>query len=355
LLYWQGHEVLYTATDSLQFDSPRCVGRQRSEVRNAIYDWSEDRVASLDSEGVIRIWSRADGSRFELVFDRYVDGQAEALRAFDRTGRYLVYLRNNRSRIDVLDLAHPDALPLRLLPEQNFVHNASFTPDGNWLTSGWFDDRLGGGHEVYFYEMTHPRPRAFRCLPEEDHVSPNFFLPDGETLVARSRGKEIQLATVKTTEPTIRSLWNNPFGRFECAVAGPDGRHICVNNKRRQRVLLIPLDGSEPTELGRPEGIIFGMAIEPGGRRVAFSGGQLHPVGMPDRPIIYIHDIASGEQDTLVAEGECGFYGVEFLPGNRLCSYSHEGLLIWDLESGEHERISTRPYKAVPPDRKSVV
>jgi WD40 repeat protein len=150
------------------------------------------------------------------------------------------------------------------------------------------------------------------------------------------------LCEVMTREPDCRSLWRNPYGRFECSSPGPDGRFVCVNNFRKDRVLVIPLDGSEPIVLDKPQGIIYGMAVEPGGRRVAVSGGYLHPKGMPDDPIVTIHDLQTGKKQVLQAEGECGFYGVGFLPDEKLFSYSHEGLLLWDLTSGQYELVSDR-------------
>jgi WD40 repeat protein len=160
--------------------------------------------------------------------------------------------------------------------------------------------------------------------------------------------RDIWLCEVMTCEPRYRSLWRNPYGRFESLLPGPDGNHIIVNNWRVDRTLVIPTDGSEPIVLDKPQGIIYGVAMEPGGRRVAVSGGQLWPKGLPDEPIITIHDLQTGEKQILEAEGECGFYGVGFLPGNRLFSYSHEGLLLWDLTSGEHERIYDHKIEAIP-------
>jgi WD40 repeat protein len=120
-----------------------------------------------------------------------------------------------------------------------------------------------------------------------------------------------------------------------------------VNDWREDRTLVIPVDGSEPIVLDKPQGIIYGMDIEPGGHRVAVSGGQLWPKGLPDEPIVTVYDLRTGEKQDLQAEGECGFYGVGFLPDEKLFSYSHEGLLLWDLTSGEYELLSGRKYDPV--------
>ena len=152
---------------------------------------------------------------------------------------------------------------------------------------------------------------------------------------------------METSEPDCRSLWRNP-GDFECSLPGPDGRYIAINNWRMDRTLVIPIDGSEPITLDKPQGIIYGTDIEPGGRRVAVSGGQLWAKGLPDEPIIMIHDLLTGEKQVLQAAGECGFYGVGFLPGEKLFSYSHEGLLLWDLTSGDYEILSDQMVYAIP-------
>jgi WD40 repeat protein len=183
-------------------------------------------------------------------------------------------------------------------------------------------------------------------MPEAEarRGGPSFFLPDGSSLVFRPNTQDLLLCRVETRTPDHELLWSNEYGRFECVLPGPDGRYVCVNNKRQDRVVVVPVDGSEPIVLEGPQGIINGLDVEPGGRRVAVSGGQLWAKDLPDEPIITVHDLQTGGKQVLEAEGECGFFEVGFLPGDRLFSYSHEGLLLWDLATGEYERISERVY-----------
>jgi WD40 repeat protein len=349
LLYPDGNEVLLTVMDSLQSAAPVLVGRHENEVHNAIFNHDEDMVASVDGAGVIRMWSRQDDGSFELVFDHFIDDRVQFVVSFDHSNSRLAYIWGNTARIDIFELAHPRARPTRCLPSRLFAGVASFSQDDRWLASGWCDKRLGGGREYYFYSLAHSRPRVFNVLPVREGLFPEYFLPDGSVLVARDNKQELLLCEVMTSEPDCRSLWRNP-GDFECSLPGPDGRYIAINNRRRDRVLVILTDGSEPITLDKPQGIIYGIDIEPGGRRVAVSGGQLWPKGLPDEPIITIHDLQTGEKQVLQAEGECGFYGVGFLPDEKLFSYSHEGLLLWDLTNGQYELLSDQKIDALPGD-----
>jgi len=248
----------------------------------------------------------------------------------------------------MIELSLPQAHPTRFLPLHFFVGEASFTPDDRWFVSPWYDERLGGGREVYFYSLARSRPPLFQNFPDDEDIWPEFFLPDGSSLVARNRWEELLLCEVISRDPDYRSLWRNPHGRFETCSLGPEGRYICVNNFRQDRVCLVPVDGSDLIILDKPQGIIYGMGIEPGGRRAAVSGSYQHDKGMPDEPIIRIHELQTGEVQVLQAEGECGYFGVWFLPDEKLVSYGHEGLLLWDLTSGEYEVLSNRQYGWTP-------
>jgi WD40 repeat protein len=65
---------------------------------------------------------------------------------------------------------------------------------------------------------------------------------------------------------------------------------------------------------------------------------------MPDEPVIRVHDLQTGAVQVLEAEGEAGFGGVNFLPGNRLLSHGKEGLLLWNLGTGEYQILSNKPH-----------
>jgi WD40 repeat protein len=349
VLYAEGNRVKLALLDRLRDDSPVTVGRHEHNVANAIFDADEDQVASVDAAGRVCIWSLQEDGRFELAQDFFSDASAKTLDSFDPANQHLVYSGSNSQTKCMLALAHPEARPVAYVPDAFVLAAADFTPDGDWLGFAWCDERLGGGREYRFYSTARSRPQVHDVLPENDEIWPNFFLPDGSTLVARNNWEELVLCQVSTREPALRSLWRNPFGRFECAVAGPDNRYVGVNNWRRGRALVIPVDGSEPIVLDAPQGIIYGIDIEAGNRRVAVSGGQMFPVGLPDLPIIDVHDLQTGTKQVLRAEGECGFFGVGFLPEDRLFSYSHEGLLLWDLRGGNHEVLSERKYAPLPP------
>ncbi len=349
VIYAEGNGVYLALLDSLT-NPPLLVGRHEYEVINPIFNHDDSLIASLDRAGTMRVWSHRDDGSFKLTFDQSVDEEPAFVVNFDRSSSRLSYARGNAGRIDVIDLTNHQAIPTQLLPRRFMVGATSFTPDDLWLASGWFDERIKGGREYYFYSLAQSRPRLFRYLPDEENLAPEFFLPDGSALIARKNVAELLLCQVETREPDYRELWSNPLGRFETCQPGSNGKYVCVNNWRGDRVVLVPVNGSEPISLDKPQGIMNGMSVEPGGRRVAVSGGQLHPKGLPDEPIIRIHDLETGEEQVLQAEGECGFFGVWFLPGEKLISFSHEGLFLWDLTNGQYEILSDRKYPSFQSD-----
>ena len=344
LLYADVNGIYMVSLDSLKTGTPTLIGRHGSEVSAAVWNGERDLIVSSDESGEVRVWSRRSDGGYELDFHQQIIEYKFWVQGFNWSNSQLVYKTIGSDQIGLIERRFPQAAPTLLLPSCSWPGWPSFTPDDAWIVFPWADERFGGGREVFFYSLARRRPSVFRFLPEGSTLRPGFFLADGSGIVAKSIDGELWLCEATRGEPDYRFLWRNPSGPIETYAMDPFGRYLLVNGFYKRDAWLVPVDGSEPFMLEGLEGCLGGVAIDPSGQRVAVGGAYVHMKNMDDEAVIRIHDLQTGAVQVLEAEGECGFYGIWFLPDEQLLSGGNEGLLLWDLRTGGYELLSRRKH-----------
>jgi Tol biopolymer transport system component len=115
-------------------------------------------------------------------------------------------------------------------------------------------------------------------------IGPVFFSPDGQWFAAREIessalrrivvGRTDGTGELRTLFETARPLPQNRGG-FEWT---PDGRHVLVpvgfQGERKSEILMIPVEGGEPTAILEWHGDILDLRLSPDGRRLSFTSGR---------------------------------------------------------------------------------
>jgi hypothetical protein len=219
-----------------------------------------------------------------------------------------------------------------------------FAPDDEWLVFALYDYRFGEYTNVRFYPLRNDRPQVLQPFPQDLEPNPNRFIDGGTRLVSMVPGGEVWICDLSTPKPDCRVLWRNPVGNFVWGGYDPLGEFLLINAFKEPKAWVVPVDGSEPIVLEETQGCLGGVARDPYKPRVAVGGAFNRGKIMPDEPIIDIYDLSTGAKQTLEADGDCGFLGIWFLPGDQLVSHGREGLLIWDLTTGDYEILSDRDH-----------
>jgi len=360
LVDWKGKEVRLFSLDSLHTARPILVGTHDQDVFGvAIDDDRGDCIASADKMGEVRVWSRKEDGRYELVLKQQTDARGANQVALDRAASRVVYRTNAMRQLALLDLALPEAEPTLLLPAKYwFPGGTSFTPDDSWIVFPCYGSN--DSPEISFYPLVKRHPQVLHVFPQDiglpadspSRIGPLRFISGGSRLVGW-RIPEMFLSDVFGAKPGCKLLWRHPSGRTiigitEQAVAADQlDRFLLATSLVNGEAYLIPLDGSAPRALGGFQGIIGGVALSPDGRWAAVGAVEFDErdvVPESDQGVIRIWDLETGDVEILRSGGKAGFNAFWFLPGERLVSSSREGLLLWDLNTGKHEALSKREH-----------
>jgi WD40 repeat protein len=285
------------------------------------FDPSNDRMALSDSSGLLYLWPLdGDGRRPE----RRIEAPQDVFwTAFGPNGSLLAQAAGDQAGW-LWDLRGPSgAEPLRFDREGWTMHQLAFSPDGRWLaTSGW-------GYGIAVWPLT---DRYCRILSgHEGGVEKLEFSPDGSRLFTQgvsdgkvlswdlSGGAGVDPDVVFQTSPGPGlGLSVDPRGRFVVCSVGP-------------RVWKVPLSGAEPSLL---EGFPFpSAAVDPAGRLVA------SPATSPNRKIVVVLDLETGERWELEGPGEGHVSGWSFDPQGRLLVARGGVLSRWDATTGQSETL----------------
>jgi WD40 repeat protein len=283
MAYSRGNHVFLRLTNDWD-RRPRRIGEHEFEVMQLAYHPDDDRVASADTSGEVRIWSTTGQSPEPLrTLDlggrpgqlRW-DGKPYGTLKFDHSGRWLA-ARGPRG-VALFDLAAPrDAASLRFagsgIAGWGQPH---FHPKGTWLVND-------SGHGLGFWPLTHRYPWVLEKVG--GRMSSLEFSPEGDWLVTVS----VETPSAQGDNSQVRAFplegQNNGASRllYETRAPGllaadvdidPSGTRVAVSDLMG-KIHLLSLEGGDHSELDpwpkRPGYISSGalLAFSPDGRRFA--------------------------------------------------------------------------------------
>jgi WD40 repeat protein len=299
-----------------------------------------------DSTGEVRVWDVAS-ARLERTLK--VPGNATR-GALDPNKRLIATGPSGSAgprSVFLVDLDAPrsaEAAPL--LADWSFLNELKFSPDGSWLAA------INDG-SVSLWNMTGSRSTVLgRQAPPYAVVT---FTPDGHLLSVSDEGVVRRWPLAAAAGEDVREYrLAEPRGKAPAVTNVKIGMSIDLDRQGRfavllqrstpARLLLVPLDGSEPTVYVLDDSLsVYDGRLDPTGRFVTLNGGGAAPKSEGVR----IVDLGTREVrtlDTYPKPGEpcvdSGDYAATlWLPDGRLVTDGPAGLREWDLSTGASERL----------------
>ncbi len=371
-----GHNIYVIEVGDHELSEPRLVGRQRDLVSAVAVDPMGRLVATSNEKGLIRLWDLIETSRPQTLqgpptgwlsftddgsfltsrkwpipgeleywiwsldtnrpefLRRVLLGESAPMSgtALDTVGLHLVRTGVDL-KIRLWPLSAPaDAESLALLRgEVGQVFPARFHPQGQWLAGA---DNAG----VAFWPLARPYPSVIRLHKEE--VGGVLFGPQGRWLASSSRDGTVRLWPLEgESPPPGRILFDDAKTYLHGLATSPDGDQLLVgggNTRGAGQVLLLSVGDESPRTLAEASSQYFGVALSPDGQLAAAANAAW----TPSLRHISVWDVASGEQITVLAQGESAeFANPQFVGDGHLMALDRSGLRRWNIESGESELL----------------
>lgn len=234
-----------------------------SQVNNLGFSRTGELLATCSWEGTFKLWDNLTGR--PLLSGRGTSYEMQ----FAPDDRMLAHVQEvtNASVLEIV--AHPAFRLLQPADGAGSRWSVDFSPDGRTVAMS--------GEAVRFWDWPTGRQLAVQSLPDSRSVQ---FFPDGRSLLTSGAAGLLRWEVRRGTNgPDAASLILEERPRrllaetnLAHAVLSADGRTVAVADRRRQRALVLPADGSGESgsvaEFGPHPGIQY-VALGPGGRLLA--------------------------------------------------------------------------------------
>jgi len=175
------------------------------------------------------------------------------------------------------------------------------------------------------------------------------FDPNGKWIAAASRTGGIEVWPLATDGLARRTIVEGV--RVSTLAVSPDGRFLATGTQSGS-VLLRSMSGSESTELRGFQGLVWAVAFDGTGRRIAANG---HVDGRPNE-IVRVFDLETGDVKSFDPGDGKDLISIAFLPDGHLLTSSFGGLRRIDVDTGSSELLVQQPGAAfLGPDGRHVL
>ena len=242
-------------------EEPKMLGSHASDVRSIRFLSDGDRLASIDVDGEIRIWST---SSFDSMPLKILRGTEPPSDIYTGRGELICVGTEGSTTVTLNRIDGPSsAQPLLMVPPGGSdVRAAAFDPAGEWLASA-------GVMGVSFW----PLNRAYPALLGGEATGTPTALgvaPDGSWVAragldGRLRWWQMEGSSAVRSRPTPPNLFGFP-------AVHPDGDRILIASWEGP-VHMLSMTGNADRVLGGFSSHVFTLAISPDGRLAAGGGG----------------------------------------------------------------------------------
>jgi WD40 repeat protein len=279
-------------------------------------------------DGEILIW-QIDGPDFRLLRRIHNVQLMGAVGSLDADGRWLAMrgpLPDNRLwSLEAPAAAEPIAI--RRGPA-GYVQDVTVSPDGRWLAT---NHRLG----LTMWPLARPQPAVIR-VDLDYWVGGLAFDPEGRSLVFSADDTVTVVPLQQPVPPPGGVAFKAGTGLLHCLAVSPDGKRFAVGDDSGE-LWVGTNDGRDPVLVGDPSewgGGTYLVTFDPEGRYLAFLTG----VYDLSTAVFRVWNLESDtEQATLQLPGAELRYGVCFSSDRQLLTATAQGVVAWDVESGQHE------------------
>ncbi len=350
LAYAQGRNVYVRSLKNWALP-PQLVGAHPADVGCIAFHPDGQRLAATDTSGGIRIWSTAGRAGSPL---RVLDAAGALFLRFSTTGRWLAACNFAPNVVRLFDLGAPvlsEALELRGRSQTQSPRGIAFKPSDRWVA-------VANEQDITLWPLGERYPRSIgRHEWYVDHVA---FTPDGSHLVSASGGPQggtlrawsLSVEDAGRERVLLRETMNYPG-----LAVDPGGERVAISTA--SGVVVVPVTGGAKRTFkgfSADTSGILSVAFSPNGRHLAAAPG----VGSAEDKSIRVWGLESGTDRVLgplpgAGEGPVGGVGdLSFADADRIVASSPTaGLLIFDRRNGRHRVLSSRPSAAMTVGRRA--
>ncbi|MCB9461534.1 MAG: protein kinase [Anaerolineaceae bacterium] len=314
-------------------------------------------IVTGGADKIIKLWDTATG---ELV-QEFEGHTGEIFRVvFSPKGDQIASSSGDETLADTADDAVDRTIRLWSLnggrtvtiqPNSGFPRTLAYSPDGQTIALGVWDNSLGGTTRLY--DVVNGVETA-RLFGHSTPITDIAFSPDGGTLatVAWDRvvrlwdiRRSVEMRTFAGLPDRILTLEYSPNGEYLLLGTGNAGDNVVTVDSERSiasDVWLWDLQRRDAVRQyhGQDEWL-WSVAIHPDGDMAATGSGPLRLVeGANTDTSIHLWNISTGETIATLEGHTNTVDSLDFHPdGQHLLSAGWDGsIILWDIESGEQVR-----------------
>ncbi|MEJ2086818.1 MAG: WD40 repeat domain-containing protein [Acidobacteriota bacterium] len=334
LAWMEGGRLFVARSNGSTFDQRSAVEVVHAQdVVMFCFDSRGNKIATIDAEGTIRLWSLDTGLP---QIDRTLvsKGSIYAWLRFDSTANWLVSRPTGIRNLQWPPDAEPWPLHFadRLFEGDVSWAGVSVHPEGQWLAGG-------NTASVSFWPLAGPYPFVLRG--HEGEVMAVRYTPDGRWLISSGEDGTVRrwpLDPDTSERSDILHRVDEAWGAPKNLALPPDGSFV-VFATNKGRVAILPFDGGPIRELAGFKDMITGLAVGPRGRFVAAGSGYTDKT----ESLARVWDLRTGEVHVL-DEGNLERIfvdGLYFTPEGELL-VTTDKLRRWDFGAGSPHLVSER-------------
>jgi len=338
-LHSSGRVLALYPIDELDGPPIRVLGQHEDEIEMVAISSDGRRYASCDEQDQIRVWivsSEGDSAMF-----RAMQGcnNVRALRLNPDGSRLAAVCDSGWAFVWDLD-GPPGAEPTRL-SHHGQLFQAAFHPSGKWLaTTNWSEAGL------VLWPQGLPLNRILKGHPSQ--ISGLGFAPNGNWLASGSRDGVLKIWNLSPEanvgSQSFRALSKGWEERINSIAVAPNGKIIAVGTLSGE-VRLVGWDGEPLHSLGGLYNFVEDVVFDRESRLLAVRGSL-----DPDNNHVTVWNLESQKTQRLDAGDGLAIRDFEFTDDGELLTSSEGGLLLWDLETGEHSVLREDPSSSLAVD-----
>ncbi len=309
--------------------------------RSLEFTQAGDLLATIDSNGMVRIWSFPNGELFfqgqiqQHEYGDWSDSQLAMTRiSLDPQGRYALTVAYDNTFV-IWDLWNASEIR-RLVGHESSVGGVAITPDGRYALSGsgsfCFCGTPGKDNSVRFWDVD-TGEQIHLLEGHQDLVTMTHMTPDGNLGISSSLDGTVRVWDLEKGV-AIRVIENVHTGGVFSAVISPDGKKALTGSVTTDAYP--DSDGIKLWNLQTGELLQYYNDLNQNNTQLMFNPDGISAYG--DLEKLFLLDLQTGEATNYPAEILTCCVGFDISSDGKTCysaSNNDTVLRSWDIETGK--------------------